>query len=76
MFLFYVTSYLRDTNVVMNVTYVYLRNIVKGNYLGENCQSSRSIDTSRGYGPIVNSWEICQRCAKILLAAEHKMQLA
>ena len=23
-----------------------------------------------------NSWEICQRCAKILLAAEHKMQLA
>ena len=22
-----------------------------------------------------NSWEICQRCAKILLAAEHKMQL-
>ena len=25
---------------------------------------------------IVNSWEICHRCAKILLAAEHKMQLA
>ena len=24
----------------------------------------------------LNSWEICQRCAKILLAAEHKMQLA
>ena len=24
----------------------------------------------------VNSWEICQRCANILLAAEHKMQLA
>ena len=23
-----------------------------------------------------SSWEICQRCAKILLAAEHKMQLA
>ena len=23
-----------------------------------------------------NSWEICHRCAKILLAAEHKMQLA
>ena len=22
------------------------------------------------------SWEICHRCAKILLAAEHKMQLA
>ena len=28
---------------------------------------------TRGSG---NSWEICQRCAKILLAAEHKMQLA
>ena len=24
----------------------------------------------------MNSWEICHRCAKILLAAEHKMQLA
>ena len=23
----------------------------------------------------LNSWEICHRCAKILLAAEHKMQL-
>ena len=26
--------------------------------------------------PIQNSWEICHRCAKILLAAEHKMRLA
>ena len=25
---------------------------------------------------ILNSWEICLRCAKILLAAEDKMQLA
>ena len=25
---------------------------------------------------ILHSWEICHRCAKILLAAEHKMQLA
>ena len=25
---------------------------------------------------VLNSWEICHRCAKILLAAEHKMQLA
>ena len=25
---------------------------------------------------ILNSWETCQRCAKILLAAEHKMQLS
>ena len=24
---------------------------------------------------MANSWEICHRCAKILLAAEHKMQL-
>ena len=24
----------------------------------------------------INSWEICHRCAKVLLAAEHKMQLA
>ena len=23
-----------------------------------------------------SSWEICHRCAKVLLAAEHKMQLA
>ena len=28
------------------------------------------------YLVIYNSWEICHRCAKILLAAEHKMQLA
>ena len=30
---------------------------------------------NRNYGT-GNSWEICHRCAKILLVAEHKMQLA
>ena len=40
---------------------------------------------SRGFGKLLdnyknlrnfNSWDICHRCAKILLAVEHKMQLA
>ena len=32
--------------------------------------------TSREHWHPDSSWEICQRCAKILLAAEHKIQLA
>ena len=41
----------------------------------------RNIDTNFGIHSFplntdTNSWEICQHCAKILLAAKHKMQLA
>ena len=33
----------------------------------------QALGSSRYRRHITNSWEICRRCAKILLAAEHKI---
>ena len=49
---------------------IFIANLSDGDKYNQQYMSPR------GNLARVSSWEICQRCAKILLASEHKMQLA